>query len=130
VFGARATATSALTGSLNVGTSGATMSQPSPTAGVRQPAGTAIPVITSTTVVAIATATVPRSAPVSATATIPRLAPTAVKPATSVAYQVVAGDTLWGIATRYGSSVDAIVSANRLVDADSIVPGARLVIPR
>jgi LysM repeat protein len=47
-----------------------------------------------------------------------------------LSYQVVAGDTIWGIAARFGSTVDAIIRANRLQDADSIVPGARLVIPR
>ena len=45
-------------------------------------------------------------------------------------HQVGYGDTLWGIATRYGTSVEAIMRANRLPDADSIIPGARLVIPR
>jgi LysM repeat protein len=91
----------------------------SPTIGARQPAGTPLPVVTATLGVPAPTATAPRPAP-SATA----------RPAGPVSHQVVAGDTLWGIATRYGTSVDAIMRANRLPDPDTIVPGARLVIPR
>ena len=103
---------------------------PSPTTGTRQPVGTPIVVVTSTPAAVIATATVPRPTTVPATATAPRPAPTAAKPAGPVVHQVVVGDTLWGIASRYGSSVEAIVRANRLPDADSIVLGAKLVIPR
>ena len=113
-----------------------------PTTDARQPVGTPIVVVTSTPAAAIATATVarptsvpatatvPRPTSVPATATAPRPAPTAAKPAGPVVHQVVVGDTLWGIASRYGSTVEAIMRANRLPDADSIVLGAKLVIPR
>ena len=107
--------------------SGQEVSQPSPTAGIRQPAGTPIPVVTATPGLAVSTPSVPRPAP---TVTAQRAAPTPARPAGQIVYQVSSGDTLWGIATRYGTSVDAILRANRLPDPDSIVPGARLVIPR
>jgi len=43
---------------------------------------------------------------------------------------VASGDSLWQIATRYNTTVDAIVRANRLVDPNVLAPGDRLVIPR
>ena len=130
-FGAAPSATPALTlGTLAGGDVQPSTPPPSPTSSVRQPAGTPIPVVTSTPVAIVATSTGRAPTPISATATIPRPAPTAPAAPKTVSHQVVPGDTLWGIATRYGSSVDAIMRANRLIDADSIVPGARLVIPR
>ena len=101
--------------------------QASPTIGAPQPAGTQLPVVTATPGVPVPTATALRLAP---SATPQRAAPTIARPVGTVSHQVVAGDTLWGIATRYGTSVDAILRANRLADPDSIVPGVRLVIPR
>lgn len=44
-------------------------------------------------------------------------------------YEVQQGDTLWDIAERFGTSVDAIVEANDLDDPSSIFPGDELVIP-
>jgi membrane-bound lytic murein transglycosylase D len=41
---------------------------------------------------------------------------------------VEAGDTLWAIARRYGSSIEAIQDANRL-GSRPIVPGQRLEVP-
>ena len=43
---------------------------------------------------------------------------------------VAAGDSLWLIATRYNTTVDAIVRANRLADPNVLAAGDRLVIPR
>lgn len=44
-------------------------------------------------------------------------------------YTVVSGDTLSGIALRYGVTVDAIVSANGIQNPSLIYPGQRLSIP-
>jgi LysM repeat protein len=41
---------------------------------------------------------------------------------------VQAGETLYGLARRYGVGVDAIRAANRL-SGDTLRPGQRLVIP-
>lgn len=47
-------------------------------------------------------------------------------PATTSAYTVRAGDTLFSIARRAGTSVDAILRANNLVNPDFIFMGQRL----
>ncbi len=44
-------------------------------------------------------------------------------------YIVKRGDTLETIASRYGTTVQAIVQANEIEDADFIYPGQRLLIP-
>jgi LysM repeat protein len=44
-------------------------------------------------------------------------------------YTVVAGDTLYGIAGRFGTTVDAIVQANGLSDANVLSIGQELKIP-
>ena len=50
-------------------------------------------------------------------------------PAYAGVHVVAPGETVSGVAARYGVSVDAIVSANGLADADLIVSGERLRIP-
>jgi LysM repeat protein len=47
----------------------------------------------------------------------------------TVVYTVVAGDTVWGIAQRFGSSVDAIISLNGLSSTGLINVGQTLVVP-
>ena len=42
---------------------------------------------------------------------------------------VQAGENLYRIAIRYGTTVDAIVTANNLANADQILEGQRLIIP-
>jgi membrane-bound lytic murein transglycosylase D len=42
---------------------------------------------------------------------------------------VKSGDTLWGVARRYGVTVPALASANGLSNQAGLVPGARLEIP-
>ncbi len=45
-------------------------------------------------------------------------------------HTVASGDSLWQVANRYNTTVDAIVRANRLADPNVLAPGDRLVIPR
>jgi LysM repeat protein len=52
----------------------------------------------------------------------------AAQPATSGAYQVRAGDTLSGIASRHGTTVQAIMNANGL-SSTTIYAGQRLAVP-
>jgi LysM repeat protein len=44
-------------------------------------------------------------------------------------YIVESGDTLWGIAQRFGTSVEALMKANGLSDAGLLLVGQALVIP-
>ena len=44
-------------------------------------------------------------------------------------HEVASGHSLWGIAKRYGVSVEAIRDRNELGENDKIVPGQKLVIP-
>lgn len=55
--------------------------------------------------------------------------PTPAPPAETVTHVVQPGETLFRIAMRYGTTVEAIVRANQLINPDFIVPGQRLVIP-
>lgn len=46
-----------------------------------------------------------------------------------VGYQVQPGDTLWNIAARFGTTVDALVGLNRLQNANLILYGSTLNVP-
>jgi LysM repeat protein len=61
---------------------------------------------------------------------IPGGAPAPAPAAAGVQHVVVAGETLSGIAARYGSTVAAIVSANGIADPNHVRIGTRLTIPR
>lgn len=47
-----------------------------------------------------------------------------------ILYIVKKGDTLWQIAKKYGSTIDDIVRTNGIEDANKIVPGQKIFIPR
>lgn len=102
--------------------------EPSPSP---QPAAEDTPLIPPTpspepAVVKTALVPVPEASPTSAIPLTPTAAPTT---APFVEYTVQPGDTVISIATVYGVSVDDIVRANQLSDADNIVDGQRLLIP-
>ena len=46
------------------------------------------------------------------------------------AYTVQAGDTLYSIAAKFGSTVEAIAAANKITNPDVISVGQQLVIPK
>ena len=73
---------------------------------------------------------VPTVVPTSPPTPAPTPAPTAVPtPPPVQTYVVQQGDTLSVIASRFGTTVQALVSANNLPSADDIVIGQTLVIP-
>ena len=70
--------------------------------------------------------------PPEATATLAPAHATATPDATAspaTIYEVQAGDTVYSIARRFGTTVDAIVVANNLADASQIYAGQVLIIP-
>ncbi|MFA9404385.1 MAG: LysM peptidoglycan-binding domain-containing protein, partial [Anaerolineales bacterium] len=60
---------------------------------------------------------------------IPTETPTKIPSPTPVTYIVRGGDTMLGIATEFGVSIDALMIANRLQDPNSLTAGQLLVIP-
>jgi nucleoid-associated protein YgaU len=45
-------------------------------------------------------------------------------------YIIQRGDTLWKIAKRYNTTVDAVINANNIQNPDMLMPGQQIVIPR
>jgi len=68
--------------------------------------------------------------PVMAAALVAQTASTLAEYATRVEHVVQRGDTLYGIALRYGVTVQEIVQANGLADPNRIYAGQVLAIPR
>lgn len=101
---------------------------PPPTAA--QP--TTLPIAAQPTVGATPTAT--RAAP-TATAPLPTSAPAptarpqVTPPAGALVHEVQQGDTIYGLATAHGVTVEDIVKANNLTDRGSIRVGQKLIIP-
>lgn len=71
----------------------------------------------------------PTETPSLAPTEAPSLAPTAAPTAAHQTYIVQSGDTLERIARRFGTTVDAIVELNGLVDRNRLSIGQRLLIP-
>ena len=96
-----------------------------------EPAPTQAPVVSPTAVIddpnrafeiVIATPT-PNPTPTATPVARPTPTPT------PLVYAVQGGDTLSGIAARFGLTVEELVQANRLVDPDSLQIGQQLTIP-
>jgi LysM repeat protein len=57
-------------------------------------------------------------------------APTTVRcPPNSYHYRIVPGDTMYGIAHRYGVNLNALLTLNNGVDPNALVPGEIICIP-
>lgn len=56
--------------------------------------------------------------------------PGTTPPPATVTYTVKAGDTLYSIATKYGVTVTALASANKITNVNLISVGQVLVIPK
>jgi hypothetical protein len=61
-----------------------------------------------------------------ASASAPEPAPEPARPST---YVVEPGDSLGGIARELGTTIDALIAANNLEDADTLYIGQELVVP-
>ncbi|MGQ9779377.1 MAG: DUF3794 and LysM peptidoglycan-binding domain-containing protein [Bacillota bacterium] len=57
------------------------------------------------------------------------LAPVAGRPS-MLFYVVQPGETLWEVARRYTTTVEALVRVNGLAEADAVAPGTKLLIPK
>ncbi len=94
-----------------------------PVAGTVQPVQTAPPAQTAPIVLETPSAPEPAPArPLEAPSTLPTAE-------NSVVHEVVAGDTLYDLAIAYGSSIEAIMTANGLSEDEFIMVGDRLIIP-
>ncbi len=67
----------------------------------------------------------PTPAPTPTATPVPRPTPTP----TATVYVVQPGDTLSAIASRFGSTLDDIVQANRIIDPDALQVGQEITIP-
>lgn len=94
-----------------------------------EPTFTPIPTMTPTPTTGDELPTLtPTTQPVEATPTPAQPTPTPPPPGTGFEYIVQAGDTLWGLAIRFGTTVEAIKSKNGLT-SDVIYQDQKLIIP-
>src|SRR5690606_30993570 len=64
------------------------------------------------------------------TPTTPEATPTPTTPAGTVSYTIQRGDTLFSLARRFGTTVDAITALNGISDANEIEVGDVILIPQ
>ena len=99
---------------------------PEPTATTAGPEATAV----STPAPTQASEPTAEAVPTAVPTTVPTVAPAGGAAGGEATYQVVWGDTLSGIARRFGTTVDAILARNpRLTDRNRVYAGMVLVIP-
>lgn len=75
------------------------------------------------------TATPTPTEEVAGASSTPTTAATAESTPAANTYTVVAGDTLWGIAQQFGTTVDALAEANNISNPSAIEVGQVLTIP-
>lgn len=101
---------------------------PTPAAtGAAQPTATVAPAITFTPAPTVPPTLTPTVVP-TATPTPSPTATATVAP-TPVVYVIQAGDSLEGIAKKFGVSTDKIAQANHLSDPNNLAEGQKLTIP-
>jgi len=104
----------------------ATSPAPTPTTTVVSPTPTATGTVATPTPTATGTVATPTP---TATAGTPQPTPTAtLVPGQQVIYVVQSGDTLYSIARRYGTTVQALALLNRIANPSLIFAGQRLII--
>ena len=59
----------------------------------------------------------------------PMVSPAALATPATITHIVETGDTLYHLALKYGTTIEAIVGANKLTDPDRLQIGQKLVIP-
>lgn len=91
-----------------------------------------LPTFTPTPIPPLAAVSTPTQQPASPTQPPPTPTHTPLPPSTggTITYKVEWGDTLYSLAARFGTTVDAIVAANNLLNADFIRVGQTLTIPQ
>ena len=120
--GGAAPATASVPATLSTIPTPAATAQPPPT-----PAPTAAPTVAPTAAPTAAPATpTPTPPPAPATSTVASATPTVPRPTT---YVVESGDTLASIASRFGTSVDALMTLNGITDPNLIHTGTVLALP-